>query len=236
MSDPRMAPRSGWDTGGHPPEAMLSALIDGDVSEPERERLEAHLATCATCSDVLEALRTVVARAAALPAGTPPNDLWPGIAAHIRTVHPLPRRRVWELTLPQLTAAGFLVAALSAGAMWLAISKHPIPPAPGVTASSPSAAVIRGSGAVPAAFDVRGYDAAIAELEGVLHEHRAELDTSTVRVIEQNLKIIDHATAEARAALAADPANPYLNDHLAEQLQRKVDLLRQATAVVAAHG
>ena len=88
----------------------------------------------------------------------------------------------------------------------------------------------------PAGFETARYDAAIADLERVLNEHRSELDPATVRVIEQNLLIIDQATAQARKALAADPANRYLNGHLAAQLMRKISLLRQATAIVAAHG
>ena len=89
--------------------------------------------------------------------------------------------------------------------------------------------------AQPAAFETARYDAAIADLEQVLRDHRGELDPATVRVIERNLRVIDDATAQARQALAADPASPYLNGHLATQLKRKLTLLRQATAVVAAH-
>jgi hypothetical protein len=137
-----------------------------------------------------------------------------------------------------MAAAAVLVALLSAGTMWLVISRHPIPPAPGVSLPGgvATSTVARSTAALPAGFDARRYDGAIADLERVLRAHRAELDTSTVRIIEQNLRTIDAATAQARAALAADPANPYLNDHLAEQLRRKVDLLRQATAVVAVQG
>ena len=40
--------------------------------------------------------------------------------------------------------------------------------------------------------------------------------------------------AEARRAVTADSANVYLNTHLAETMRRKVDLLRQAAALVAA--
>ena len=93
-----------------------------------------------------------------------------------------------------------------------------------------------GSAAQFASFDATRYDAAVAELQRVLHEHRSELDTTTVRILEQNLAIIDKATEEARRALEADPANPYLNGHLAEQMMRKVRLLQRAADVVAAHG
>src|SRR6185312_16394965 len=69
-----------------------------------------------------------------------------------------------------------------------------------------------GSGAPDArlaSYDMTRYDATITELQDVIHAHRAELDTSTVRIIEQNLSLIDHAIGDARRALNADPANSY---------------------------
>jgi anti-sigma factor RsiW len=102
-------------------------------------------------------------------------------------------------------------------------------------ARRPAADPAAGASGIPAmaaGFDVERYEATISELEQVLAAHRAELDTSTVRVIEQNLAIIDGAVDEARRALAADPASRYLNTHLASQLRRKAQLLRQATTLV----
>jgi hypothetical protein len=90
--------------------------------------------------------------------------------------------------------------------------------------------------AAVAAFDETRYDAAVAELERVLREHGSELDTTTVRILQQNLEIIDRAIEQARRALLADPANPYLNGHLAAQMKLKIRLLQRATEVVAAHG
>jgi hypothetical protein len=55
-----------------------------------------------------------------------------------------------------------------------------------------------------------------------------------VRVLEQNLALIDRAIAQAQRAVAADSANVYLNTHLAETMRRKIDLLRQAAALVSA--
>jgi hypothetical protein len=78
----------------------------------------------------------------------------------------------------------------------------------------------------------QSYAAAVADLERVLADGRGQLDSSTVRVIEQNLQAIDRAIAQAQRALEADPANLYLNTHLAETMRRKLDLLRQAAALV----
>lgn len=78
----------------------------------------------------------------------------------------------------------------------------------------------------------QSYAAAVADLERVLAEGRGRLDSTTVRIIEQNLAAIDRAIAEAQRALDADSANLYLNTHLAETMRRKLDLLRQAAALV----
>ena len=79
----------------------------------------------------------------------------------------------------------------------------------------------------------RGYDGAVADLERVLADGRGRLDTTTVRVIERNLATIDSAIVQAQRAVAADSANVYLNSHLAETMRRKLELLRQAAALVS---
>jgi hypothetical protein len=80
----------------------------------------------------------------------------------------------------------------------------------------------------------RSYDSAVDDLERILAEGRGRLDSTTVRVLEQNLALIDRAIAQAQRAVAADSANLYLNTHLAETMRRKIDLLRQAAALVSA--
>jgi hypothetical protein len=83
-------------------------------------------------------------------------------------------------------------------------------------------------------FTDPNYDAAVADLEAVLAAERSHLEPETVRVIEANLAAIDKAIAQSREALAADPANMYLNSHLASARQRKLALLRRVTALSAA--
>jgi len=80
----------------------------------------------------------------------------------------------------------------------------------------------------------RSYDAAVQELETALERNRDQLDTATVRVLEQNLAIIDRAITEARAALGQEPANPYLTRYLDQAMQKKVQLLQRATSVMRA--
>jgi hypothetical protein len=215
----------------------LSEYLDDELTAEDRAELEAHLRGCVKCGAVLADLKRVVARAQSLEDREPAHDLWPGIAARIgaapATAEVVPidraRSRRWSFSLPQLVAAGFALMVLSGGAAWLlhpagqaALATRPaLSPVPAVTA----AATTRSAS--------RSYDAAVADLERVLQEGRGRLDTTTVRVIERNLATIDSAIAQAQRAVAGDSANLYLNSHLAETMRRKLELLRQAAALVS---
>jgi anti-sigma factor RsiW len=216
----------------------LSEYLDGDLTPAERTTLEAHLAACGTCRTTLDELRRVVARAQALDDRPPAADLWPGIAEHIGVVSLAARReggargargarRRLSFTMPQLAAAAVVLALFSAGSVWLALRNRPTlpPPAPGTTA------VMSTVGVSP--LDARTA-ASVAALEQTLARNRSRLDTGTVRVIEKNLAIIDRAIRDAQSALAADPANAYLNQHLAQETRRKLELLRQAATLATA--
>jgi anti-sigma factor RsiW len=206
----------------------LSEYLDGNLTHAERTTLEAHLAACGACRQTLGELRRVVARAQALDDRPPAADLWPGIAEHIGVVSLARRaRRRLSFTVPQLAAAAVVLTFLSAASVWLALRNRPtLPPtAPGTTA------VMSNVGMSP--LDARTA-ASVAALEQTLARNRDRLDTATVRVIEKNLGIIDRAIRDAQSALAADPANPYLNQHLAQETRRKLELLRQAATLASA--
>jgi len=76
---------------------------------------------------------------------------------------------------------------------------------------------------VPAAV---AYDREITALRAVVRERRGELDSATVAVLARNLRIIDAAVAESRAALARDPHSQFLGDQLTRALGQQVELLR----------
>ena len=65
----------------------------------------------------------------------------------------------------------------------------------------------------------------------MLRDQRDRLDPRTVVVIERNLAVIDDAIRQAQEALDADPANTFLNSHLADARRRKIELLRRATSI-----
>ncbi len=210
----------------------LSEYLDGELTGPERTTLEAHVASCDACRTTLDELRRVVTNARALDDRPPTMDLWPAIATRIglasrSKVRPLARR--FAFTVPQLAAASVVLALLSGGAAWLVGRRETVSTPPGQR--SERAPEFRNASSYPG--DPR-YAAQVAELEGALERGRGRLDTATVRVIERNLRIIDRAIRGAQSALAADPANSYLNLHLAQEMRRKLELLRQAATLAGA--
>ena len=71
----------------------------------------------------------------------------------------------------------------------------------------------------------------ISELQDLLKARRGDLEPETVRVVEENLAIIDAAVSQARAAVARDPASGFLNERLESALQKKVQLLRTVALI-----
>jgi len=234
----------------------LSEYLDGELPPDERDACAAHLAACAPCTEVLAELRAVT-HAAQVDADRPPTaDLWPGIYARIaaspasdlastsRVVSFEPRRqpprpsRQFVFTLPQLALAASLLIAVSAGASYLAANRSTVRPAAQEDAIQAQAEpLLPPSGTIERAnFADAQFDQAVSDLEQVLTERRDDLDPRTVVVIERNLAAIDQAIREARAALDADPANTFLNSHLADARRKKLELLRQATMLQSPAG
>ena len=216
----------------------LSEYIDDELTPGERAQIEAHLSTCRECGDTLEELRAVVTQAANLPARPPAADLWPGIAPRLSggrsdAVLPFHARatRRFSFTLPQLVAAGLALMVMSGGGVW--VLQHG-----GRATSMPPVAAVTdtGTSALLAGLADPRYDEAIADLEQALAAGRSELDATTIKILEANLALIDKAIDDSRKALDADPANVYLNNHLADARQRKLALLRRATALVGTKG
>jgi hypothetical protein len=173
----------------------------------------------------------------------PQRDLWTGVAERI-AVSPRLRAsgasarqaRTFTFTLSQLAVAASLLIAVAAGLTWLAIQR------PALTTGGQPQEVIQayrestdtnGGQIVPANFADAQFNAAVEDLERILRDERGRLDPRTVLILERNLKAIDAAITEARMALEQDPANPYLNSHLADARRRKLDLLRHATELAS---
>jgi anti-sigma factor RsiW len=221
---------------------QLSAYLDGELERDSRRRLEAHLAACPECSALLADLRAIVGAAPHYEGRQPSRDLWKDIEARLDDAEVIPigtsrppvlpssRRFSW----PQLIAASIVMAAVGGGATYFALRSSS--PRSDLTAVQPSdLPTFRPSDSLKTVeYAEAQYDAAVKDLESVLAAGRNQLDTATVRTIEQSLQKIDAAIAEARIAIQRDPANQYLSRQIAANMRRKLDLLRAATNAIAA--
>lgn len=234
----------------------ISESIDGTLDASAERELSAHLQECDECRRVARELRSVVAAAHEAPVLEPARDLWPAIAARLGTagaaggpltssdiarmssVTPLREgstrsrlARRFSFSAPQLAAAAVLLMALSGAAVWMIGNGPQAQPVATGT-------IIQSAGDEPRSTQLTAlpapapeYEADVADLERALEENRAHLDPVTVEVIERSLESIDHAIADARTALAADPGNPYLHRQLDSTMQKKIDVLRRAAGV-----
>jgi anti-sigma factor RsiW len=201
----------------------LTDYLDGELSPTERASVDAHLTQCAACRTTLEELRRVVARAGTLQDSAPDRDLWPDVAARIGAA---PRARLsvfrrvvtsrLSFTLPQLAAASLALMVLSGGLVWMAKSGDPRADFQPVSAEPHR--------------DDRAADA-VAGLEKTFQSRRTNLDPEMVRVLEENLAVIDQAIDDCRRALVEDPSNAYVNGHLADLRQQKLALLGRAATL-----
>jgi hypothetical protein len=203
-------------------------------------------------SDELEA----IARSAAqLPALTPSRDLWSGIEARIQApIVALPTRIVHDDTarelpvapvevqparLPwrRLAIAASLLIAATAGITYSLVKPNA---APEVASTNDSASVEAKLPAVPvqavsAQTAEQTFDREIGAMRNIIDQRRGDLDSATVAVLEKNLKVIDAAIAESKAALAKDPASAFLMDRLTHAYDTKLQLL-SGVAAMPSHG
>jgi hypothetical protein len=233
---------------------QINDHADGTLSPDEHEHVERHLAECEACRHEADAVRALLSEARALPRGiTPSRDLWSGIAARIDATgaatptgapeapasggstviqvdfRPAARRSPWVMR--GLLAAAAVVLITLSSAITASLMRSP---AGGPLARGSTEAV--GAPAQPAvvaalaAFQPaeREYIQTADELSAVLEARREILAPETVRIIEDNLQIIDQAIAEARAALEADPNNRELTQMLSGVYRKKVELLQDA--------
>lgn len=207
---------------------LVSDRLDGTLSDTQRAQLDAHLAGCSACREVARDLEQIHGGAASLPTLTPSRDLWSGIEARIEApVVSLESHRRGPLarwSTRQFAAAAVLVAVTAGGTWFVAVRSEGAPTVPVATSPGPRTELV----SVAAEKGMAAYEGEIGALRNIIDTRRADLDSATVAVLEKNLKLIDQAIAESKAALAADPASTFLADQVSRAYDTKLELLRAA--------
>ncbi|HEU0300447.1 MAG TPA: zf-HC2 domain-containing protein [Longimicrobium sp.] len=227
---------------------LLDDFVGGELEPREEREVRRHLMQCESCRAEEQALRALLDEAAALPDEVmPDDDLWHRIAPRleartaavvetermpeVRVIGPRPVRPLpwWMLAaasiaLVVVTSLATLRFAGRGGEPVLATQTAQPPRAGTTSAGTPTAlAAFR-----PAEQE---YEKAITELQAALQARRGQLAPQTVATVEANLRIIDQAIRESRAALAADPNRPELAEMLSDAYDTKLDVLRQAVSL-----
>ncbi len=219
----------------HITETQLNDYADGYLDEGEVLEVTRHLEACEDCRDSLGRLQDLVKDLGALPkSGSAGQDLWAGIATRTvdrgRVLRLDRTRRSWRrisFSLPQVAAAAVLAAVITGGAVWMATRGA------GSQVDAPLVAIDASPGFVALTAETALYDSLVADLTRVLDQQHEQMDPETVRIIKENLQIIDMAIEDIRSALVEDPADGFLNAYLARAMRRKVEVLRHASSLAS---
>lgn len=214
---------------------LLDDYVDGTL-EPELAALvDSHQAECSSCRGEVEALRAVLAEAARLPRTIqPPRDLWPHIHARIDSSMErtgFGRRTLWSSRYP-LAAAAVLLVAVSSMVTAVLLSDRTTSPA-----TSVGSAAVESPQALALVAQWRAaeseYLRATTELAEALLGAENTLPPETVGLLRDNLRIIDGAIRESRAALSLEPTNRDLMTMLSATYEKKLEVLQQVNRLSA---
>lgn len=217
----------------HPTEERLNDYVDGLLSGGEAEVLEHHLEGCAACRAEVEGVRSLLLHVAELPRDlSPPPEVWEAVREETLD---RPHGRwgaLWGMRYG-LAAAAVLLVALSSTVTVMMVDGRGSDPAPLTVAPAPAASPEALVGLASLRAVEVEYVRTAADLEAVLEARHDRLAPETVRVLEENLRIMDEAIREARAALEADPASTQLPHVLSSTYQEKINVLERAVRLSA---
>jgi len=204
----------------------LSLLLDGDVPEAERATIEQHLAGCAECRGVRHDLELVRRAAATLGTIDPPDHIWLQVAGQVRLERPASRLPLRRSARPSALGQWMGIAA---ALLLMTIASYyfvrgTAPAAPG---NAPTIATVE-TIAEELDLAMQHYEKAITELQTLAESDPDALDPVMAATLSQNVRTINIAIEESRAALKQNPGSEPARESLFEALRRKVGVL-QAT-------
>lgn len=234
---------------------LLDDFVGGELPPREEREVRRHLMACEGCRAEEQALRALLDQAAALADEIlPARDLWKDIAPRLQSRADLPEEPVETIErMPEVRVIGprparplpwwmlaaasiALVVVTSFATLRLSGNRAGQGTAPTTLATQTAQPPAGATGGTPTALAAfrpaeQEYEKAIGDLQAVLETRRGQLAPQTVATLEANLRIIDRAIRESRAALAADPNSPELARMLSGAYDAKLGALRQAVSL-----
>jgi hypothetical protein len=208
-------------------------LVEDAVDASLRAELDAHLAQCAECRDLVAGLRRIRQTAAMLERHPLPARAWTEIQARLADQADLGKASTgrWRFGSSSvwLAAAAVLLLAVSAG-IWTLGRTLTSPVTAPTTATRPVNPV--DSVETELQLAATHYEKAIAGLEQIANASDSPLDPTTMATVKENLAVIDRAINESRVALRANPQSQVAQENLFEAFRRKVGLLQDTIALM----
>lgn len=218
-------------TGEHPLD-QLSDLLDGRLPSEARLTVENHLRTCAACTSIVEDLRRVRELARSLERLTPPPAAWERISR--RTVHDTTRTtRRWlhEPWVGFAAAACLVLTVLTAYLVRRPAQTTPSASQAAATTPGPPQHTVNSVESELRLAETH-YENAINGLEQLARDRQQLLDPEVAAALQKNLKVIDQAIDESRAALRTQPASEPAQQSLFEAFRTKIALLQDTIALL----
>jgi anti-sigma factor RsiW len=235
----------------HISESVLNDYADGVLSDSERHVVDVHVAECVECAAELHELQALLATLAQAPRHiAPARDLRPGIAE--RTSTPVVSlaswraRSLWSARYT-LAATAVILIVLSSIVTRVLVQRRTgsaasMASAPASSARDSTAAFAASQPMPVQAPQVRAelvarhsqefaaveseYARATDDLLKMLKRERSRLSPEAARMLDQNIRVIDKAIAETRAALRVQPDDAALRSLVRDSYERKLELLR----------
>jgi anti-sigma factor RsiW len=233
----------------HPTDQAVNDYVDGGLGALERAELERHLAACDECRQLVDDLREITRRAAALGPIAPPARVWTRIEEAIpprsfltgrgfpprsfltgrgfppRSSRPGRARKAWTW----LAAAAVVLLCTIVGLRLLRPGRPGGRPGGSAAADNREVALTVESELLQAQ---EHYQKAISGLEQIASAEKGALDPQTAATLQENLAKIDDMINESRAALKAQPDSDPAGQSLLDGFKAKIALLEDTIALI----
>jgi hypothetical protein len=222
--------------------------MDSELDEVRAAAVREHLAVCDPCAKVCEDLASIVdlCKAELPDESVPPNPdaLWCRINNIIESEikpepapEPVPRRRLWRFTFPQLASAVLSVALVSSFLTVVGIRKYLSPASDDFTSRSGESQttlekVMARVGLIDSPQKARErriaeQEAAIEYWDRRVRERREQWDVRMRDAFDRNLNIVNESVNDYTTILQQNPDDEITGEMLDSAMDEKMQLLRE---------